>query len=181
MTFIRFFQNAPENQKRELLKKSLFPKGSKHSSTPHHTRPLNYLIFTGHIKALEAIETYLKDEDWLCRGPYESTFVHCLIAGMEKTVTKRGDPLACLHLLLKKFPSLAWKVNEMGTKPKTYLEVVLPKLRRNLVHVEKTGREKKWEFGTWISVRDCKEKPYWESYDEIKDTIEAGEKMLGLL
>lgn len=169
-SFYQIFLKTPEDLRQDLLKKPLLPEAE-------HTQALYYFIFTGHINALEAISPYLGEEDWLCRGPFKATLMHCLISGLERNVTKNGKPVECMELLLKKFPKMKDISDEFGNSPKKYLEHVLPKLNRNLDRIESAPGN----MTGHATIKDSIGGRYYETYGEIFATIHDCKKILKLL
>ena len=169
--FFEIFKETPESEKKNVARTPLFPPESKLCSK--NTRPLNYIFFTGQLEALNAIAPYLSREDWLERGPYDSTFVHCAIAGLEKLATRKGNVVGCIELILKKFPVLRMEKNEFGTSPEKYLKnTVMPKLQRNLNNLDSEGP---WRPQIY-SVHDCKDGTYLESGSDYRTALEEGKE-----
>ncbi len=127
--FMEIFDKAPEEKRRQLVKEPLFPLSTKFKKLSRDSaKPLNYIMFCGDFEALKKIAPYLNPEDYLALGPYDSTFMHCLISGFQKRVIKLNfDPgsLECAKFLLEKAPELAVKKNNLGTTPLSFAKEVL--------------------------------------------------------
>jgi hypothetical protein len=150
--FLEVFLQAPEEKKQFLATSPLFPEHVKFIQFEKDiktTKPLNYVMFTARKDALDAIAPYLKDEDWKALGPYGSTFMHCVVAGLEKKVSRRGQPTIVVNYLLNRFPELRTKRNEWETTPLDYIRKVLPSLESDLSMIKTHGG------GGWCGLNPC--------------------------
>lgn len=166
--FLEIFKAAPAHLKKQIANEPLFP--SDANVKLDHVRPINYIIFTANVEALELIADYLSDEEWLKRGPYESTLMHCLIAGIEKLATEKGDPLKCAEFLWKKFPSLTRKKNQYKTAPFRYAKQVAGTLIYNSRKIGNDGASTYGGGSLRIGVTDSVGGSYVEyqrSYDVV--------------
>lgn len=170
--FFEIFNRAPVEERRKLATSPLFPETVQFigETSRDSTRPLNYIMFTAHKAALEAITPYLTDEDWNRKGPYGSNFVHGLIAGMEKNATKGGDPVGCISDLLRKFPNLASQANRFGTKPLAYLQTIIPKLESNQIEIQRCGGGGYGGLNRVVTVTDRKG-GWYNEYEGDYDTM----------
>ena len=168
--FVALFDKVPESEKKRVVHMPLYPA----SFRPEMTLPLNYIVFTSNMNALEKIEPYLDSSDWLAKGPYGSTFVHCLLDGMLKCCSL--EPEEFLKIILKKFPLLKSQCNELGKTPKTFLSDVVKKLEYNLTHFPSEGG-----YGRESVMIDVKGDSYSESrmiYDLLLGQSRSINKLL---
>lgn len=181
--FLRIFEHAPEEKKQQLAISPLFAEESKFSKDSQlvYARPLNYILFTGHFRALEIIAPYLNEEDFLRLGPYESTFIHCLIAGLEKSVSKNGDPVACVKWLLEKFPQLKTKPNGLTATPEEYLYHVIYKIQGKIISLKREGPIDMLGSYRHIERRDCKGEVYTETLGDWQKIQSFAEELLKIL
>lgn len=175
--FVKVFDNTPESERRGLISTPLFPS----KSNPDWMLPLNYIMFTGDNEALNKIKPYLQRSDWLARGPYDSTFVLCIISGMEKNCNSRGNPVACLKELLAIEPLLKGIPNMFGTTPEAYLSIVSPKIDGNLESVRSYGGGGFGGMGKMSTINDIKGGRYNESegdYENLQKYVKEMRKLL---
>lgn len=182
-SFIKIFQSAPENKKRILLDSSLLPKGKFDGiKTLGSTKPLFYIMFTSRTDALVVIEPYLINQDWLEKGPYRCTMIHCIIAGMEKLFSKQGNPFSVVEKLLKKFPHLKTEPNQFGTTPHSYiLDTALPLLKDNLRFTSSHGGGGWAGLGMMNTFTDTNGGSYNQTSGECEEAISEAKKIIKLL
>lgn len=144
-------------------------------------RPLNYIMFTAHKKALDILSPYLKKEDWLRPGPYGSTFVHCVISGIENNCSSSGEPTACVEELVKRYPDLKTKPNMFGTSPLSYLKDVMPKLQRNYDYINSQGGGGYGGMNKMIRTSDNCGTCYNETINQYEILIEEAKKIERIL
>lgn len=183
-SFLEIFNRAPAEEKQRLATSPLFPEMPRFQGdiSREHTRPLNYIMFTANKVALEAIKPYLKREDWLREGPYDSTFVHCVISGMEKNATRGGgDPVGCVKELLKIDHHLARQANRFGATPQKYLKTVIPKLKGNLEYIKDRGGGGYGGMNKYTSPTDCKGGFYNESESDYEILLSEADELMKLL
>lgn len=149
-SFINIFEQTPDNKKKWLLSQPLYTQ----DENPSWTLPLNYIMFTGDFNSLTIVEPFLQRENWLAKGPYNSTFIHCILSGIEKNCSRRGDPFKCVQKLLSIAPSLRTTTNQFGTMPYQYLIQVERKLHHNLKHSQMYDGGKYAGLGKISSVGD---------------------------
>lgn len=184
--FLRIFEKAPEESKQKLATCSLFPANfqfkDKFAESSDSTRPLNYVMFCAHYRGLKTLMPYLNDEDLLRRGPYQSTFLHALIAGLEKESAAYGEPEECMAELLTRFPDLKSTKNMFGASPLDYLQTkVKPDLIENLEFIKKKGRPDRWGSSISICTQDLKGGSYFSYDTTYQALIEQAGKMEHLL
>jgi len=158
-SFIKLFEKAPDHMKPTLATSPLFPEDVKFpGNSPgqrNSTCPLNYVMFAANEKALKMLCPYLKQEDWKKLGPFDSTFMHCIIAGIEKgSVQAGGNPIGCAKTLIEKFPSSKDKPNQFDQRPICYLQVVKEKLRENANFIETHGGGGWGGLGKMVTMSD---------------------------
>lgn len=159
--FMNLFRKAPDSMKKNLATSPLFPEdvefhtAETKDSTRDNTRPLNYIMFLANENLLKEISPYLGRADWERRGPYNSTFMHCLIAGIEKLSSKyNGKPTACAKILLQNYPASKTELNTFNITPAYYLDRVEETLHHNLQHIKEYGGGGYGGANKCISLKD---------------------------
>ncbi len=182
---LEIFERAPEHKKEKLSKAPLFPDDMTFASPASldSTRPLNYIMFAYRIDALKEISPYLTRDDWIRLGPYESTFMHCIIAGMEKAIkyTYKNKPVECTKYLLEQYPDFATKTNEFNATPLEYLKFVLGKLKRNLQHTRTYGGGGFGGLNKTVTTKTCLGERYNESESDYESLIKDANMIIEIL
>lgn len=141
--FMTIFKTIPEGKRREIVDMPLREMGDAGEllDFENSTRPLNYIIFTGDYESLKQIEPYLTDASYDRKGPFVSTLMHCLLAGIEKLNAHRGVPsiVKCAEFILSKRPSFATTTNGYGTSPLEYIEHVTRTIDRKMDEIRRLG------------------------------------------
>lgn len=143
-TFLNLFSKTPAHMKKMLATSPLFPEDidfKSYGESRESTRPLNYVMFLSHFEALEQLRPYLEKKDWECLGPYGSTFMHCIIAGIQKgpRVSTTRKTVECAKALLGHYPDAKNKKNAFHETPLEFLQNVKSKLKSNLDHIQSHG------------------------------------------
>lgn len=186
--FLSVFCQIPDQDvalKKRIATAPLFPKGIQFredfEESIETARPLNYIMFTANKKALDILSPYLKEEDWLRPGPYGSTFVHCVISGIEYNCSSLGEPAACVEELVKRYPDLKTKPNLFGTSPSSYLNTVIPKLNSNYNHINSHGGGGYGGMNKTITTSDNHGGSYNETMSQYERLLEEAEKVKHIL
>jgi hypothetical protein len=136
--FMSIFKEASEGERSEIADRPLFPKNTrfthlddcvKAGAMTDSAHPINYVLFCADLDALQLIDPYLDKHVYQRRGPYKSTFMHCLLSGIEKGSSNIKQVVECAQFLLKKDPSLAKEENGLNTTPKEYADWILTQVK----------------------------------------------------
>jgi len=174
--FCNVFREVPDDQKRKLLSRPLFP-DSVDFDTPcsrETAKPLYYIMFCANEKALELVAPYLTADDIASLGPHNSTLVHCLIYGIEKGSTYFGNPKACIEWLLRYNDALKQQKNRFGQTPLDLLYQVRLKLLSTLRHIGHYGSSfTDVKGGSYLlTVAMCS--AFFTQVDEVTKVLKAG-------
>lgn len=127
--FMSIFRIAPEEDKKWLVREPLFPKGMNFSrpfETRETTRPLHFVFFLGDSDLLKELMPYLSKADFEMEGPYNSSFLHMLISGIEHGAPQ-VSAVECAEIFLSEASNLRYKPNCLSKTPKDYAEHLLIK------------------------------------------------------
>ena len=122
-------KQAPEKYRKWFAKEPLLPESWKFYSrneTRETACPLHSIFFLGDSDSLEELMPYLTKSDLEGKGPFDSSFLHMIISGIEYGAPQ-VSATKCAKILLSEAPILRDRTNSYNTTPLKYAKYLLTK------------------------------------------------------